>query len=1222
MLQPQSKSPKQIENEERVQAREALQQRTKELARKRAVSQFRELLRHRYGSVVAGWRQVLDIDGEGEVTWEAFEDAAKTLQFTGDKDGLWEDLATFSDGPYAELVEEHEETLTLERLEPAVVEAKASFLHACADRYGSVEKAFWEMELETKPLVSHDDFNRLCIEINMQKNRRLLFEYVDLKGATLDADACKNVFGKIACKEAQAQLAERSPEKKERKTIHRRAVEQCALTHRAPEELRQRRQEIVELLEDRSCCFRHFCGKSFGQVLALLRAQARFDSPVRAWANLLDLHAKGKLKRREFQTSMSVLGYAGNVKKLWEEMGLKPKQSVRFKDLCPEVIDEIREFKNMAGKKIITLIQVSEVAAGPGKSKKAGVPVDTDEYYKVIDAIDYPGDAERLLRHLDPGNMGYVNTRTLRILNEQKSEEKAVPQYLKKYRENKQTQLEQKIASVIMPPVRELLAKQEHREWSSKKEVRDARENFIRALTDKFGSLAKAWRLALDPELKMVIENVDQLMKGPNSRRLRRSGQMPDGGEHALRLKAEKIFQACQNKETEQIALEDLDPRTPAMLEKFKDLCEHRFGSLQDAFEAIDVEGDFRQLCHEIKLTDGMFRLLEFLDPKRTGEVRLSLIDREVAEDAMKSTKLGKKAILEVRRRLVKRFGTITRAWKKVQGKATKEIGRDGWLSFFEEVGMQNQDAHKAWELLPVEEDKLSLTLFEPGIGRDLEAFHQKIIERFRSAKNMMLKMRDGGASLDKKRFLEVCYECQTTGNENRLFEYLEDGTCVEASVLSRTFQFCPFLGRLLAVSGPGWPTVQEDVIGGNCSRTFVSEDAEAQSQENGEVNFERIDEKAKRKEEEKRAARRERLQRKKEKEKEQKKARAAAKDGDSASDGGSPRSAPQSPKAGSSPNSRVPSPAATARPEAEMTASCAVADRPGASRLGHETTAGQAHQVKLFAGRRPSMSVERRGLSWALEFSSVTLAWRRRRKYPRDKAGDHHGNLDMNLIHTLMSVETQGAERCRTRVRKKLDENPTMAWYEEVLRIEEERLAQLWATELVDPEDEEGSSEEVVPSRLCPHIDMNMDAALLQQTLAQAQVTLASTLANAEETDYSDKYCDDIYEYRRVTVPRHLVPSLPGISQGRTMEEWEWRQCGITMSRGWEHYDHHSPEANVLLFRRVLGTDPKTGQIPPQMQIKVAERLAYIEKLEQVRLQMIQEQARKQEQYMNDMYF
>ncbi|CAE7834272.1 VPS54 [Symbiodinium sp. CCMP2592] len=69
-------------------------------------------------------------------------------------------------------------------------------------------------------------------------------------------------------------------------------------------------------------------------------------------------------------------------------------------------------------------------------------------------------------------------------------------------------------------------------------------------------------------------------------------------------------------------------------------------------------------------------------------------------------------------------------------------------------------------------------------------------------------------------------------------------------------------------------------------------------------------------------------------------------------------------------------------------------------------------------------------------------------------------------------------------------------------------------------------------------------------------------------------------------------------------------------------HPPHLACPANVLLFRRVLGTDPKTGQIPPQMQIKVAERLAYIEKLEQVRQQMIQEQARKHEQYMNDMYF
>lgn len=104
------------------------------------------------------------------------------------------------------------------------------------------------------------------------------------------------------------------------------------------------------------------------------------------------------------------------------------------------------------------------------------------------------------------------------------------------------------------------------------------------------------------------------------------------------------------------------------------------------------------------------------------------------------------------------------------------------------------------------------------------------------------------------------------------------------------------------------------------------------------------------------------------------------------------------------------------------------------------------------------------------------------------------------------------------------------------------------------------------------------------------------------EETDYSEKYCDDVYEYRRVTVPRPMLQVLP---MGRCMHESEWRHHGITMSRGWEHYDHHSPEANVLLFRRVIGTDPKTGKVPDHILQKVQEREQYIAELERMRQSM-----------------
>merc|ERR1719453_1271455 len=106
---------------------------------------------------------------------------------------------------------------------------------------------------------------------------------------------------------------------------------------------------------------------------------------------------------------------------------------------------------------------------------------------------------------------------------------------------------------------------------------------------------------------------------------------------------------------------------------------------------------------------------------------------------------------------------------------------------------------------------------------------------------------------------------------------------------------------------------------------------------------------------------------------------------------------------------------------------------------------------------------------------------------------------------------------------------------------------------------------------------------------------------------DYSEKYCDDVFEYRRVTVPRAMLPTLP---PNRCMREAEWRARGITMSRGWQHYDHHTPEANVLLFRRVRGTDPKTGKIPPAMREKVLEREAYLRELEQLRQRRLIEQA------------
>eukprot|EP00483_Globobulimina_turgida_P006799 UN06811 len=81
-----------------------------------------------------------------------------------------------------------------------------------------------------------------------------------------------------------------------------------------------------------------------------------------------------------------------------------------------------------------------------------------------------------------------------------------------------------------------------------------------------------------------------------------------------------------------------------------------------------------------------------------------------------------------------------------------------------------------------------------------------------------------------------------------------------------------------------------------------------------------------------------------------------------------------------------------------------------------------------------------------------------------------------------------------------------------------------------------------------------------------------------AKDIEYSEKYCDDCFEYRHVILPKSLKSE---VSRTRLMSEQEWRAIGVTQSRGWMHYMIHSPEPHILLFRRPVRTDPRTGKAP-----------------------------------------
>ncbi|KAJ8469375.1 hypothetical protein ONZ45_g16912 [Pleurotus djamor] len=125
--------------------------------------------------------------------------------------------------------------------------------------------------------------------------------------------------------------------------------------------------------------------------------------------------------------------------------------------------------------------------------------------------------------------------------------------------------------------------------------------------------------------------------------------------------------------------------------------------------------------------------------------------------------------------------------------------------------------------------------------------------------------------------------------------------------------------------------------------------------------------------------------------------------------------------------------------------------------------------------------------------------------------------------------------------------------------------------------------------------------------TTAAVQSVQSKLEEYIDKIHYSDRYSDDIYEYRHVILPKPLLKMIPknyfnpdDSGTLRILKEAEWRGIGITQSLGWEHYEVHgewlsvasvgpfaiasilsltptAPEPHVLLFRR------RKDYIPPQ---------------------------------------
>ncbi|KAK7234286.1 cyclin-dependent protein serine/threonine kinase activator [Aureococcus anophagefferens] len=80
---------------------------------------------------------------------------------------------------------------------------------------------------------------------------------------------------------------------------------------------------------------------------------------------------------------------------------------------------------------------------------------------------------------------------------------------------------------------------------------------------------------------------------------------------------------------------------------------------------------------------------------------------------------------------------------------------------------------------------------------------------------------------------------------------------------------------------------------------------------------------------------------------------------------------------------------------------------------------------------------------------------------------------------------------------------------------------------------------------------------------------------------EYSEKYNDENYEYRHVIMPGGARWSLP---RSALMSEQEWRNAGIQMSRGWQHFDPPPGAPHLLVPTRAPLEGPLSGKVDPRL--------------------------------------
>eukprot|EP00746_Dinoflagellata_sp_MGD_P111711 gnl/MRDRNA2_/MRDRNA2_48488_c0_seq1.p1 gnl/MRDRNA2_/MRDRNA2_48488_c0~~gnl/MRDRNA2_/MRDRNA2_48488_c0_seq1.p1 ORF type:complete len:717 (+),score=134.76 gnl/MRDRNA2_/MRDRNA2_48488_c0_seq1:97-2247(+) len=551
------------------------------------VEELRRALREQHGSLLRGWRNALDRDGDLTCNFHDLCKGAAQVKFTGSVGDLFQ---LHADQKVLHLGDIDENIAR-------VVEDMRSWAHCT---FGSAHTLFDRFDVSGDGQLSLDEFSEACSEHGFKASQAQLtelFEGLDLDGHGLISKDEVLVLEKDP-EERHAilgYLAEEKNEEKQRliQQLHSQlkvVQTQLGPMHRlADRPWHEDVNNFPEVVRQKRAKWLKKATKEKEQSLSLFQQHLKsvYGNEVRAWRKALCPTGQNCISRKQLLAYCRHVQFEASSAALWEALDRDGEDTINIEEITPthaRVFAHFRRWGRAKAGSCTKLWATSAFKAAEQKSRSVG-KIFCRNFRSAITSLGYGAvvaDLRLLSSGLDLSGIGYVHFEDLLWLD------------------------------TWNPP-----------SWLLAEPDRRALHEFRMMLLDSFGTFVVAWRQVLD-------------LDGTN----RVSWREFNSACKALQFKGniEGAWCALDEDHSGWISLKEIDRGSHDMLESFKQWANKNFGSVELAFKALDKDrsgeltfSELRKACSHLNWGGNPRQLFDAVDNPGAACQRRSIEMKELA---------------------------------------------------------------------------------------------------------------------------------------------------------------------------------------------------------------------------------------------------------------------------------------------------------------------------------------------------------------------------------------------------------------------------------------------------------------------------------------------------------------------------------------------------------------------------------------------------------------